>query len=79
MVKQADMKLLGNAEIFSDLSDGVKLTPVDSDYFKDVYFAESPPCERLVNRKLNIRNINLMRDWKVALKEYLATYYKGLS
>jgi dTDP-4-dehydrorhamnose reductase len=59
------------------LSDVVKLTPVDSDYFKDIYFAERPPCERLVNRKLNIRNINLMRDWKVALEEYLSTYYKG--
>jgi len=59
------------------LGDVVKLTPVDSDYFKDVYFAERPPCERLVNRKLNIRNINLMRDWKIALEEYLTNYYKG--
>jgi dTDP-4-dehydrorhamnose reductase len=59
------------------LSANVKLTPVGSDYFKDVYFAERPPCERLVNRKLNIRNINLMRDWKVALEEYISTYYKG--
>jgi dTDP-4-dehydrorhamnose reductase len=57
------------------LSDNVKLTPVSSDYFRDTYFAERPPCERLVNRKLKIRNINLMRDWKVALKEYIATYY----
>jgi dTDP-4-dehydrorhamnose reductase len=55
----------------------VKLTSVGSDYFKDIYFAERPPCERLVNRKLNIRNINLMRDWKVALKEYISIYYKG--
>jgi dTDP-4-dehydrorhamnose reductase len=55
----------------------VKLTPVGSDYFKEVYFAERPPCERLVNRKLNIRNINLMRDWKIALEEYITTYYKG--
>jgi dTDP-4-dehydrorhamnose reductase len=69
-VAQEMLKLLG-------LSDIVKLTPVDSDYFKDVYFAERPPCERLVNRKLNIRNINLMRDWKVALEEYLSIYYKG--
>jgi dTDP-4-dehydrorhamnose reductase len=59
------------------LSDNVKLTPVSSDYFRDTYFAERPPCERLVNRKLKIRNINLMRDWKVALKEYIATYYNG--
>ena len=59
------------------LTDKVKLTPVGSDYFKDTYFAERPPCERLVNRKLKIRNINLMRDWKVALKEYINTYYNG--
>jgi len=59
------------------LSDSIKLTPVKSDYFKDTYFAERPPCERLVNRKLKIRNINLMRDWKVALEEYIATYYNG--
>jgi len=58
------------------LTDIVKLTPVRSDYFKDTYFAERPPCERLVNRKLKIRNINLMRDWKVALVEYIETYYK---
>ena len=57
------------------LNDAVKLTPVSSDYFRDTYFAERPPCERLVNRKLNIRHLNLMRDWKVALKEYITDYY----
>ncbi|GAT62304.1 SDR family oxidoreductase [Paludibacter jiangxiensis] len=55
----------------------VKLISVSSDYFKDTYFAERPACERLVDRKLNIRNINLMRDWRVALEEYIETYYKG--
>ena len=64
------LKILG-------LTDTVKLTAVSSDYFKATYFAERPPCERLVNRKLIIRNINLMRDWKVALEEYITTYYKG--
>jgi dTDP-4-dehydrorhamnose reductase len=59
------------------LEEKVKITAVSSDYFKAVYFAERPPCERLINRKLNIRNINLMRDWKVALNEYITTYYKG--
>lgn len=59
------------------LQNTVKITPVGSDYFKDIYFAQRPPCERLINRKLNIRNLNLMRDWKVALKEYVSTYYKG--
>jgi len=57
-------------------SDEVKITAVSSDYFKDVYFAQRPPCERLINRKLNIRNINLMQDWKVALNEYITAYYK---
>jgi dTDP-4-dehydrorhamnose reductase len=55
----------------------VTLTPVGSDFFKETYFAERPPCERLVNRKLNIRNLNLMRDWKVALQDYIDNYYKG--
>lgn len=53
----------------------IKLTAVKSDYFKDIYFAERPPCERLQNRKLEIRNINIMQDWKIALKEYIDNYY----
>lgn len=60
-----------------DLTDTVKLTPVGSDYFKEIYFAERPPCERLINRKLNIRNMNMMRDWKIALKDYIENYYGG--
>jgi dTDP-4-dehydrorhamnose reductase len=59
------------------LKDKIKLTPVNSDFFRATYFAERPPCERLVNRKLNIRGINIMRDWKAALKEYIEDYYKG--
>lgn len=59
------------------IKDKVKLTAVSSDYFKDIYFAQRPPCERLMNRKLNIRNLNLMRDWKVSLREYIENYYKG--
>ena len=55
----------------------IKISVVTSDYFKDIYFAERPPNERLVNRKLNLRNVNLMRDWKEALKEYIENYYQG--
>jgi dTDP-4-dehydrorhamnose reductase len=55
----------------------IKLTPVGSDYFKSIYFAERPLSERLINRKLNIRNINLMRDWRIALREYITNYYEG--
>lgn len=60
-----------------NLQDKVKLTPVGSDYFKETYFAERPPCERLINRKLNIRSLNLMRDWREALKDYIDNYYQG--
>lgn len=58
-----------------DLEREVQLTAVSSDYFKDVYFAERPSSERLINRKLEIRNLNTMQNWEVALKEYLAAYY----
>lgn len=57
------------------LSDKIKINVVNSDYFKEIYFAERPPCERLDNRKLKLRNVNLMQDWKVALKEYIDLYY----
>lgn len=60
-----------------NLQDKVKITSVGSDYFKDVYYAERPPSERLVNRKLALRNLNLMQDWKIALKQYLDMYYTG--
>jgi len=60
-----------------NLQDKVKITSVGSDYFKDVYYAERPPSERLMNRKLALRNLNLMQDWKIALKQYLDMYYVG--
>jgi dTDP-4-dehydrorhamnose reductase len=59
------------------LEDKVRVQEVTSDYFSKEYFADRPACERLVNRKLNIRNLNIMRDWKVALREYLKEYYGG--
>lgn len=59
------------------LKEKVQVQPVSSDYFNKEYFAERPPCERLINQKLNIRNVNIMRDWRVALKEYLDNYYEG--
>jgi dTDP-4-dehydrorhamnose reductase len=60
-----------------NLENKIKLTPVKSDYFKEIYFAERPASERLVNRKLSIRNLNLMQDWKISLREYLNMYYAG--
>lgn len=54
----------------------VKLTEVTSDYFKETYFAQRPPSERLVNKKLELRGVNVMRDWQVALSEYIDMYFK---
>lgn len=59
-----------------NLENKIKLTAVSSDFFKEIYFAERPPCERLVNRKLEIRGINIMQDWHTALREYISAYYK---
>ena len=55
----------------------IKITEVTSEYFKKEYFAERPPCERLINKKLELRNMNIMRDWKIALKEYIENYYQN--
>jgi dTDP-4-dehydrorhamnose reductase len=57
--------------------DEIIITPVESAYFKEVYFAERPASERLVTRKLELRGVNKMKNWKVALKEYLENYYRG--
>jgi len=54
---------------------GIKEVP--SDYFKKQYFAPRPSSERLINRKLRLRNMDFMRNWKVALEEYLKTSYEG--
>lgn len=69
-VAQELIKILGK-------ENGVKITPVDSDYFKDIYFAERPASERLLTRKLELRRVNKMKDWKTALKEYIDNYYQG--
>ena len=55
------LRIIGKQEV-------IKITEVTSEYFAKEYFAVRPICERLVNRKLNIRGINIMHDWKVALK-----------
>ena len=59
------------------LKDKIKVTPVESRFFEKEYFAERPPSERLVDKKLDIRGLNTMRDWRICLKEYLDNYYKG--
>jgi dTDP-4-dehydrorhamnose reductase len=59
------------------LEDNIKVTPVTSDYWQETYFADRPPSERLLDKKLDLRKVNIMRDWKVCLREYIEVYYKG--
>ena len=70
------LEVAGEMLALLGLTDKVKITTVTSDYFKDVYFAQRPPCERLVNRKLELRKVNVMQDWRVALKQYINQYYQ---
>jgi len=57
------------------LSDKIKIVEVSSDYFSKEYFADRPDCERLVNKRLNDLDLNIMRDWKIALNNYLQDYF----
>jgi dTDP-4-dehydrorhamnose reductase len=61
------------------LKDKVKILKVDSDYFKQEYFAPRPYSEKLVNSKLNARKINFMPDWKDALAEYAKEFVSDLN
>jgi len=67
-VAQELIKILG-------LETVVKITPVDSLYWRKTYFAERPRSERLTNVKLKLRGMNVMRDWRVCLNEYINDYY----
>ena len=75
--------LTGRLEVTSELlnilglEEEIKLTSVDSTYFKEEYFATRPDSERLINMKLNSRKMNIMRDWKLCLREYIKDYYEG--
>lgn len=59
------------------LQNNIEIIEVTSRWFANEYFAERPACERLVNTKLNLRALNTMRPWQVALKEYIETYYSN--
>ena len=58
-----------------NLKEKIKINEVSSTYFSSEYFAPRPQCERLINKKLISRELNLMRDWREALREYITVYY----
>jgi dTDP-4-dehydrorhamnose reductase len=59
------------------LNEEITVEPVSSDYFAPEYFAARPASERLLTKKLDLRGLNVMRDWRVCLDEYLAESYAG--
>jgi len=60
-----------------NLQDDIKINEVNSEYFASEYFADRPVCERLINKRLDDIELNIMRDWRVALNEYIKEYYNG--
>ena len=73
----------GRLEVASELvsllglQNEVNINEVTSDYFNNDYFAPRPESERLINKNLNDLNLNIMRNWKIALKEYISDYYSN--
>ena len=55
----------------------VNIIEVSSEYFNSNYFAIRPNSERLINYKLDLRNLNIMRDWRLCLSEYIHNYYQS--
>lgn len=53
----------------------VDIIKVDSDFFKEEYFALRPLSERLINKKLDDMGRNYMRNWDEALTDYLINDY----
>ena len=53
----------------------IKINKVNSDHFKEEYYAPRPYSEKLINESLDKLDRNYMRNWKVCLYEYLNEYY----
>ncbi len=61
------------------LEEKIIINKVNSNFFEKDYFAKRPMSERLINSKLNSISLNIMRNWKICLKEYLSKEYKYLN
>ncbi len=49
----------------------IEIKEVNSNFFSKEYFAKRPRSEKLINYKLDLRNLNKMRNWKICLSEYI--------
>ena len=57
----------------------IKINEVSSKYFEEEYFAPRPTSERLINARLNEEGLDIMKDWKTSLREYLNESYSDFS
>ena len=57
------------------LNGTVNINEVGSDYFQKEYFAPRPSSERLMNARLREDGLDVMRDWRISLSEYLSDSY----
>lgn len=53
----------------------VEVKGVDSSHFEKQFWVPRPDCEMLLNQGLERLGINLMRDWRVAIEEYIRRDY----
>ena len=60
------------------LEDEVEVKAVDSSFFQTQFWGKRPDSEMLACRGLERLGIYKMRDWRVALSEYLHKEYSGL-
>jgi dTDP-4-dehydrorhamnose reductase len=77
MVSQGEASRYETAVAINEhLNLGLTINKVDSDYYKEEYFAPRPYSEKLINKSLNDLGRNYMRNWKVCLHEYLNESFK---
>ncbi len=59
------------------LENEIEIKGVPSSYFSKSHSAPRPDCECLINKRLDKLGLNIMRPWKVALREYLESLFTG--
>jgi dTDP-4-dehydrorhamnose reductase len=60
------------------LENEIQINEVSTDFFSREYYAPRPLNERLVNLKLDLLGLNIMKDWKIALREYIDKEFSDL-
>jgi dTDP-4-dehydrorhamnose reductase len=53
------------------LQEKVKVNVVPSSFWAKEFYAPRPASERLITKRLDLENLNVMRPWQEALAEYV--------